>query len=335
MKKKIIGNNTLIPSQISFGGAPLGELFENLTEENCNKTLNKCFELGIKLFDTSPFYGYGLSEKRIGDYLKTKNRNSFIICTKVGRYLVPEQSENIDRGIFKGGLNFKPVIDYSYDGTMKSFEQSLKRLRLTEIDIALIHDVDFFTHGDLTEVYFKISMEGAYKALHKLKEQNLIKAIGVGLNDATMCTRFAHAGNFDCMMLANRYTLLEQKALNNFFPIAKDKNISVLLAGVYNSGILIKGLKKDVTYEYAPLTAEIKSKYLEIQKICNEFKIPIAAAALQFANAPEVVSTLVLGMDKPFQVKKNNDLLKVSIDKDFWNMLKRKKLINENSPTPS
>ena len=107
------------------------------------------------------------------------------------------------------------------------------------------------------------------------------------------------------------------------------------MAGVYNSGILIKGLKKDVTYEYAPLTAEIKSKYLEIQKICSEFKIPIAAAALQFANAPEVVSTLVLGMDKPFQVKKNNDLLKVSIDKDFWNMLKRKRLINENSPTPS
>lgn len=334
MKKKIIGNNTLIPSQISFGGAPLGELFENLTEENCNNTLNKSFELGIKLFDTSPFYGYGLSERRIGNYLQTKERNSFLICTKVGRYLVPELPQNIDRGVFKGGLNFKPVIDYSYDGVMKSFEQSLKRLRLTEIDIALIHDVDSFTHGDLTEKYFKISMEGAYKALHKLKEENLIKALGVGLNDASMCSRFAKEGSFDCMIVANRYTLLEQKALYDFFPIAKEKNISVLLAGVYNSGILIKGLKKNVTYEYAPIPIKIKTKYLEIEKICNEFNIPISAAALQFSYAPEVVSTLILGMDKPFQVQNNYDLLKIPIDKEFWSILKRKKLINENSPTP-
>ena len=331
---KNILNNSLSPSIIGFGGAPIGELFENLTENNCIKTLNQCFNHGINFFDTSPFYGYGLSEKRLGKFLKTKKRDSFIISTKVGRYLIPEKKENIDRGIFKGGLNFKPIVDYTYDGVMKSFYQSLERLNLNEIDICLIHDLDSFTHGDKTDEYFKTAMNGAYKALLYLKDRKLIKSIGVGLNDATMCTKFAKEGEFDFMMLANRYTLLEQTALNKFFPIAKERKIKVILAGVFNSGILIKGLNSKSTYEYRPVSDDIKNKYIKIENVSKKFKIPLAAAALQFSYAPDVVSNLVLGMDHPHQIKDNIDLMNLDIDRNFWKELISEGLIDCNSPIP-
>lgn len=336
MKKlKIIGKNHLTPSSISFGGAPIGELFENLTEENCNKTLENNFKHGVKLFDTSPYYGLGLSETRLGNFLKNKERDSYLISTKVGRYLVPENPKKIDRGNWKGGLNFKPIIDYSYDGVMKSFEQSLNRLKIENIDIALIHDVDEFSHGDLAQKYFKTSMNGAYKALEKLKEEGLVKAIGVGLQDASMCMQFAKSGNFDCMLLANRYTLLEQKTALEFFPIANEKKISILLAGVYNSGILIKGLKKGITYEYSPINNSIKNKYLKLKKICDNFNIPVGAASLQFAYYPKEVSTLILGMDKPLHIEENLNLLNFKINPEFWSILKQKNIINIDCPTPS
>ena len=334
MKNIFIGETNLTPSKLSFGGAPIGELFEKLTDKKCYNTLELCYQNGVKLFDTSPFYGLGLSEKRLGNFLKNKKRNSFLISTKVGRYLIPEEAKKIDRGIWKGGLNFKPIIDYSYDGVMKSFEQSLNRLCVEYIDIALIHDLDPFTHGKLTQDYFKIAIKGAYKALKKLKEQGLIKAIGVGLQDVSMCIQFSKAEDFDCMLLANRYTLLEQNSISNFFSIAKEKNISILLAGIFNSGILVKGLVKGVTYEYSPVNPEIKKKYLKLEQICNYFKIPVAAAALQFSYTPEVVSTLILGMDQPNQIKENLDLLNFKIDPDFWINLKKNNIISSDCPTP-
>jgi len=335
IKKSILGKTGIEVSAIGFGGAPLGDLFENLDDQVCYDTLKNSHKNGINFFDTSPYYGYGLSEHRIGNYLKSIKRKDFILCTKVGRYMTPGNPKKINRGPFRGGLNFCPNIDYSYDGVMKSFEQSLLRLGLSEIDICLIHDVDKWTHGDEFEMYFKEAMNGAYKALDKLKSEKVIKAIGVGLNESNMCARFAEAGDFDCMILAGRYTLLEQGALDVFFPLALKKNIGIILAGVFNSGILIKGAGDNSTYDYKKIPDDIAKKYFKIDMICKEFDIPIGAAALQFSNAHSVVSTMILGMDQPSQINKNIDLFNYKIDKEFWYKLIKEKLIDSRSPIPN
>ena len=335
INKNILGKTGIEVSVIGFGGAPLGDLFENLDDQVCYDTLKKSLNNGINFFDTSPFYGFGLSEHRIGNYLKSIRRKDFVLCTKVGRYMTPENPDRIKRGVFKGGLNFSPNLDYSYDGVMKSFEQSLLRLGLSEIDICLIHDVDKWTHGDEVEMHFKEAMNGAYKALEKLKSEKVIKGIGVGLNESNMCARFAEAGDFDCMILAGRYTLLEQGALDVFFPLARQKKIGVILAGVFNSGILIKGVGENSTYDYKSIPDHIAKKYFEIDKICKEFEVPIGAAALQFCNANSVVSTMILGMDNPSQINENINLLNYKIDKEFWLKLIKKQLIDPKSPVPN
>ena len=335
IKKSILGKTGIEVSAIGFGGAPFGDLFENLDDQVCYDTLKNSLNNGINFFDTSPYYGYGLSEHRIGNYLKSIRRKDFTLCTKVGRYMTPDDSNKINRGSFKGGLNFSPNLDYSYDGVMKSFEQSLLRLGLSEIDICLIHDVDKWTHGDEVEKHFKEAMNGAYKALDKLKNEKVIKAIGVGLNESDMCVRFAEAGDFDCMILAGRYTLLEQEPLDVFFPLALKKNIGIILAGVFNSGILIKGAGDNSTYDYKKIPDDIAKKYFAIDKICKEFDIPIGAAALQFCNANSVVSTMILGMDRPNQIKENIDLLNYKINKEFWYKLIKENLIDSRSPIPN
>ncbi len=334
IQNKTLGKSGIKISPIGFGGATLADLNTKLNDIECYKTLEKAFNSGINYFDTAPLYGYGLSEHRLGNFLKTLNRDQFILSTKVGRYMTPADPDKIDRLIFKSTLDFSPNFDYSYDGVMRSFEQSLFRLGLSKIDICLIHDVDGVTHKEEVDNRFKEAMNGAYKALEKLKSEKVIKAIGVGLNESYWCKKFAESGDFDCMILAGRYTLLEQGGLTEFLPLAKKKNIGIILAGVFNSGVLIKGVTKDSTYDYAKIPNHIIEKYNAINEVCNDFNVPIAAAAIQFSNAHSAVSTLLLGMDYPEQVQENLNLFNFKIEKEFWLTLLEKKLIDPESPIP-
>ena len=334
MQKRKLGKTDIELSAIGFGGAPIGDLFENLQDENCYKVLENCFESNINHFDTSPYYGNGLSEQRLGCFLKKIPKNKYYLSTKVGRYLTPEKEENIDRGKWAGGLNFVPNIDYSYDGVMKSFEQSLHRLATSKIDICLIHDVDRFTHGDQVDHYFKIAMSGAYKALTQLKEEKIIKAIGIGVNDADMCKRFAEAGDFDCMLLAGRYTLLDQSALDDCIPIAEEKNIGIILGGIFNSGILAKGIGEDITYFYQTIPDNIKKKYNEISIICERYNVSVTSVALQFCYANKSISSMVVGMDRVDQINNNISNLSTNIPNDLWEELKNKKIIDERCALP-
>ena len=334
IQNKTLGKSGIKISPIGFGGATLADLNTKLNDIECYKTLEKASNSGINYFDTAPLYGYGLSEHRLGNFLKTLNRDQFILSTKVGRYMTPADPDKIDRLIFKSTLDFSPNFDYSYDGVMRSFEQSLFRLGLSKIDICLIHDVDGVTHKEEVENRFKEAMNGAYKALEKLKSEKVIKAIGVGLNESYWCKKFAESGDFDCMILAGRYTLLEQGGLTEFLPLAKKKNIGIILAGVFNSGVLIKGVTKDSTYDYAKIPNHIIEKYNAINEVCNDFNVPIAAAAIQFSNAHSAISTLLLGMDYPEQVQENLNLFNFKIEKEFWLTLLEKKLIDPESPIP-
>ena len=334
MKKRKLGNTDIHLSAIGFGGAPIGNLFEKLDDSTCYKTLESCNDSNINLYDTSPYYGNGLSEHRLGHFLKTLKPNSYYLSTKVGRYLTPEKDENINRGKWAGGLNFTPNVDYSYDGVMRSFEQSLNRLAVSKIDLCLIHDVDTYTYGDQVDYYFKIAMKGAYKAITKLKEEKVIKAIGVGLNNSDICKRFVEEGEFDCVLLAGRYTLLDQSALDDFLPIAEEKNIGIILAGVFNSGILAKGIGDNITYFYDKIPESIKIKYNEISRICYQYNISVPAVSLQFCYAHKQVASLIIGMDREDQIDNNISNLNVKIPNDLWNELKNANIIDERCILP-
>ena len=335
MQKRKLGNTNIHLSSLGFGAAPIGDLFENLDERSCYDILENAFNSNFNLFDTSPFYGNGLSEHRTGNFLKTVEEESYFLSTKVGRYLTPEKNQKIDRGAWAGGLNFKLNLDYSYDGVMRSFEQSLLRLAVSKIDICLIHDVDKFTFGNEVDYYFKLAMNGAYKAIQKLKEEKVIKAIGVGLNDADICAKFANEGDFDCMVLAGRYSLLEhESALNDFFPIVDKKNIGIILAGVFNSGILAKGIGDNITYNYDKIPNHIREKYIILSEVCERYNVPVPAAALQFSYANKLISSMILGMDRVEQIKQNISFFNHSIPEDLWKELIEKKIIDERCPTP-
>ena len=335
MHKRKLGNTNIHLSSLGFGAAPIGDLFENLDERSCYDILENAFNANFNLFDTSPFYGNGLSEHRTGNFLKTVDEESYFLSTKVGRYLTPEKNQNINRGAWAGGLNFKLNLDYSYDGVMRSFEQSLLRLAVSKIDICLIHDVDKFTFGNEVDYYFKLAMNGAYKAIQKLKEEKVIKAIGVGLNDADICAKFANEGNFDCMVLAGRYSLLEhESALNDFFPIVDKKNIGIILAGVFNSGILAKGIGNNVTYNYDKIPNHIREKYIIVSEVCDRYNVPVPAAALQFSYANKLISSMILGMDRVEQIMQNISFFNHLIPDDLWKELIEKKIIDVRCPTP-
>ena len=335
MQKRKLGNTNIHLSSLGFGAAPIGDLFENLDERSCYNILENAYNSNFNLFDTSPFYGNGLSEHRTGNFLKTIDEESYFLSTKVGRYLTPEKNQNIDRGAWAGGLNFKLNLDYSYDGAMRSFEQSLLRLAVSKIDICLIHDVDKFTFGNEVNYYFKLAMNGAYKAIQKLKEEKVIKAIGVGLNDADICAKFANEGDFDCMVLAGKYSLLEhQSALNDFFPIVNKNNIGIILAGVFNSGILAKGIGDNVTYNYDKIPNHIRDKYIIVSEVCDRYNVPVPAAALQFSYANKLISSMILGMDRIEQIQQNISFFNHSIPDDLWKELIEKKIIDERCPTP-
>ncbi len=334
MKKRKLGNSDIFLSSIGFGGAPIGNLFEKLDEATCYKTLESCNDSNINLFDTSPYYGNGLSEHRIGNFLKTLEPDSYYLSTKVGRYLTPEKQENIKRGKWAGGLNFISNIDYSYDGVMRSFEQSLHRLAASKIDICLIHDVDSYTHGEKVDHYFKIAMNGAYKAIRKLKDEKVIQAIGVGVNNSDICKQFAEEGEFDCMLLAGRYTLLDQSALDDFLPIAEQKNIGIILGGIFNSGILAKGIGDNITYFYDKIPENIKIKYNKILRISKSYNVPLQAIALQFCYANKQVSSMIIGMDRKEQINENISNLNFQIPNDLWEELKDSNIIDKRCVLP-
>ena len=220
--RRRLGKSEVEVPVIGFGGAPLGNLYQEFSDEQARATVRAAYDAGMRLFDTAPLYGHGLSEHRIGEALRWLPRDSYVLSTKVGRLLRPKPAEQLDGGLFKQILPFEGVYDYSYDGVMRSVEDSLQRLGMDRIDVLLIHDVDVWTHGSEAARLQRFGevMAGGYRAMLKLREAGVVRAIGAGINEIQACEDFARAGDFDCFLLAGRYTLLEQAALTRCCPIA-------------------------------------------------------------------------------------------------------------------
>ena len=241
----------------------------------------------------------------------------------------PQKTISTDRGAIKGGLNFKPYFDYSYEGIMGS----MHRLGITKIDILHIHDADYFTHKekDLVEKYFKESINGTYKALEELRRNGIVQAIGVGLNEHEMAQRFINEVDIDCVMLAGRYTMLEQSSLQDFFPLCKKKQIDVILAAPFNSGILAGNIE-NLNWNYTKASNEIIAKVNRIKKTCDNYNVPLPAAAIQFPLLNPVIKTVVTGATNKKELDDNINYLDFKIPTDLWNELKDLNLINKESP---
>ena len=333
-KKIKFGRVDLDVTAFGFGTAPVGNIFREIDETTSNAMFQHAWDAGVRYFDTAPMYGHGLSELRTGQSLRWKNRDELIISSKVGRLLRPARRQDIDFTPWTNAAPFKMEFDYSYDGVMRSFEDSLQRLALERIDICFIHDIDVFTRGSEQPEVFEQAMDGAWRALSNLKEQGLVKAIGVGVNEWEVCHAAQERHDFDCFLLAGRYTLLEQAALDKFLPLCEERGAAVVIGGGFNSGILATGAKEGAKYNYAPASHDILEKVRNIEAICTEYDVPLPAAALQFVLAHPAVPTFVAGTRTKGQLEQNLKWFSHDIPAQFWADLKSKGLLREDAPVP-
>jgi D-threo-aldose 1-dehydrogenase len=329
-----LGRSGLAVTTLGFGGAPLGDLYARLDEASAVATVETALAAGVTLLDTSPLYGHGLSEHRIGAALRRSGRKDVVISTKIGRVALPFAGRGDGSG-YLGGLPHGIRFDYSYDGAMRSLEQSALRLGVDRLDIVLIHDVDVWTHGqDMIEQRFSEAMDGAYRALDDLRSAGAVKAIGVGVNEAGMCERFARAGDFDTMLLAGRYSLLEQPALASFMPLAQEKGIGLMLGGVFNSGILATGPVAGAKYNYRPAPPDILARVAAIEAVCTRHGVPLRRAALQFPLGHPAVASLVMGAVRPEEVADQAAELAALVPAALWTELKAEGLLGADVPVP-
>jgi len=335
MKNNFIGNTDLTVTDFAFGTAPLGNIFRPIDEITCQAMVDTAWQRGVRFFDTAPMYGHGLSELRTGHYLREYPREDWVLATKVGRLLKPQLRAKINFEPWVDAAANEVIFDYSYDATMRSVEDSLQRMACSYIDMLFIHDIDVFTHGEQQPQRFSEAMNGAAKALMHLKEQGLVKAVGVGVNEWEVCHAALQQYDFDVFLLAGRYTLLEQEALNEFFPLCQQKQASVVVGGGFNSGILATGAVPGAKYNYAPAPEAIMQKVAGIELVCAEYGVELPAAALQFVTAHPVVASFIAGTRNQQQLSNNLDWVSSPIAPEFWVRLKELNLLRQDAPVPA
>jgi D-threo-aldose 1-dehydrogenase len=339
MKRRKVGKTKIEVTELGLGGAPMGGFRATISDAEAVALTNSAYEGGVRYFDTSPFYGYGRSELRMGAALRERPRDEYVLSTKIGRIMhAMKPGERKPAGFRENGLpGFAPVFDYTYDGVMRSLEHSHLRLGLSRIDIALVHDVDFWTIKDrkVLDERFKTVMDSGFKALDELRKAGIIGAIGVGINEADTSLRFIKAGDFDCMLLAGRYTLLEQGGLAEFLPECVKRGVSVILGGPYNSGILTGDVKPGATHDYVAAPAPLIDKAQKIEAVCRRHGVELGAAALQFPLFHPAVCAVIPGALAVAEVKQNVARLSAKIPSELWSELKREKLLDANAPTPN
>jgi D-threo-aldose 1-dehydrogenase len=333
---RILGKSGVRVTQMGFGGAPLGNMYQAFPDAQAWAAVRTCYDSGIRYFDTAPLYGFGLSEHRVGEALRGLDRDSFVLSTKVGRLLRPGDVGGAGRAQFKTPMPFRGVFDYSYDGVMRSVEDSLQRLGMSRIDVLLAHDLDVWTHGseDARRERVAAFMTGGYRALRKLRDEGAVRAIGAGVNEAEACQDLAARGDFDCFLLAGRYTLLEQAPLDSLLPLCVERNIGLIIGGAYNTGILATGAVAGAYYNYLPAPPEIIDRVRRIEAVCARHGVRLATAALQFPLGHPAVATVSVGVRSADEVKRNLETFAPAIPADVWAELKQEGLVRADAPTP-
>ncbi len=309
-----IGNTPLAVTQIGFGGAAIGGLYRECTREAAIEILQTAWDAGLRYFDTAPFYGFGLSERRTGDFLRSKPRETYVLSTKVGRLLRPVPEDQVPDHSYVNPLPFAVDYDYSYDGIMRSFEFSYARLGLNKIDILYVHDIGAYTHGaEKNAVYLAQLLDSGMRALDELKTSGAISAYGLGVNEVEVCLDVVARHPIDCILLAGRYSLLDRSAERDLLEVCRRKQISLVIGGVFNSGILATGPVAGANFDYGPASEDVLTRVRAMQQIAEDNGIPLAAAAIQFPLQEPVVANVLTGTAKPSSLTRNMALLKVNV----------------------
>lgn len=328
------GRVDLAVTAFGFGSAPVGNFLREIDEPTSTAMFDTAWAAGVRLFDTAPMYGHGLAELRTGQALRWKDRGDFVLTSKVGRVLKPAHRATIDFAPWANAAPFTIQFDYSYDGTLRCVEDSLQRLGLEHIDFLFIHDIDMFTRGAEQPEVFRQAMDGCYRALAVLRDQGVLKAIGVGVNEWQVCHQALQQRDFDAFLLAGRYTPLEQEALNEFLPLCEARGAAVLVGGGFNSGILATGAKPGAKYNYSAAPAAIMDKVAKIEAVCAAHGVPLAAAALQFVVAHPAIPSFIAGSRTVELLQQNLAWFSHPIPAAFWAELKASGLLREDAPVP-
>lgn len=338
IKRRNLGKTGLTVTELGFGTAPLGNLFKPLSDETARETLAAAQRAGFGYYDTAPFYGFGLSERRLGDSLRS--RKDIVLSTKVGRLLKPIPGP-VDEAVVRHGyatpMPFEPVYDYSYDAVMRSFTESLQRLGLSRIDLLYIHDIGRLTHGDANAARMaELTRGGGLKALEELRSAGAISGFGMGVNEIPACLEVMAHARLDVILLAGRYTLLEQNALDELFPRCTEAGTAIVVGGPYNSGILAVGTRTaaPLYYDYEPAPAAVIEKVRRIEAVCDRHAVPLAAVALQFPLAHNIVASVIPGLDSANRVEQTMALYHHKLPAALWQDLRSENLIRADAPIP-
>ena len=323
-------------TRLGFGGAPLGNLYRRIEDHDAQATLDAAWDAGIRYFDTAPQYGLGRSETRFADALARFDLENLTLSTKVGRVLEDCALNNVTPEAFVDVPQKRIVFDFSYDGIMRSYEDSIARLRSNRIDMLFLHDIDAGANGQEFEDnnLRQLFSQGGYRALSELREANKISAIGAGVNTWQICERLLGEADFDGFLLAGRYTLLEQDPLESFLPLCKKRDVGIILGGPYNSGILATGAINGARYDYAPAPDAILQRVRNLDDVCRAHNTPLIAAALQFPLGHSAVKSVIPGASSPDEVRQNVEIFETPIPSALWSDLKSQGLIRQDAPTP-
>jgi len=324
-------------TRMGFGGAPLGNLYRKVSEEDAQAALQAAYDAGIRYFDTAPQYGLGRSEGRFGVALKRFGRGNVQLSTKIGRLLLDCEPDEVTPEAFVDVPQKRIVFDYTYDGVMRSYEASRERLDVANADILLVHDVCVFSQGSQEKSDAKVKElfdGGGYRALCELKDAGDVAAIGAGVNEWQVCEKLLGLGDFDGFLLAGRYTLLEQEALESFLPLCEKRDVGIILGGPYNSGILATGPVAGAKYNYDDAPPEILERVKKIEAVCKAHDTPLIAAALQFVFGHPSVKTVIPGAVDAAQVNANVKVLETPVPAPLWSDLRSEGLIRPDAPLP-
>lgn len=325
-----LANTGLRLSTLGVGAAALAGLYDAVDETTAAVTLQAAWDQGLRFIDTAPFYGYTRSENRVGAFLTGRRRDDHVLSTKVGRVMLPDDSVRPGTDGWADPLPFRPVFDYSHDGVLRSFEASLQRLGVQRIDILLVHDIGRATHGANHEHHWQaLTQGGGFKALEGLRSQGLVRAIGLGVNEWEVADDALSAARLDCVLLAGRYTLLEQGALP-FMDRCAARSVGVIIGGPFNSGLLAGQAK----YNYGSVPHEVQERARALAETCAEFRVPPEAAALRFPLGHPAVVSVLAGMRSPQQVQANANWIRRPLPEDLWTALRNRGLIHAEAPLP-
>lgn len=320
-----------LPGPLGLGGAPLGNMFQDVPDDQALQTVENAWYSGMRLFDTAPFYGAGLSEIRLGEVLRECPRHEFTLSTKVGRLILPER-EDKGEGLFAQGRSNRIRFDYSESGTLRSIEESLERMGLETIDVVYIHYIAEDMHGDHWREAFQEAMNGTARALTRLRDEGVIRGWGVGVNRIEPCAMALEQADPDVFLLAGRYTLLDhENALNNLLQQCEERDVSVVAGGPYNSGLLAGGRH----FEYQEAPAEMVEKARRIDELCGLHGVDIRPAAQQFSLAHPAVVAVIPGTTRPERIDDNVAFMQSHIPQQLWQTLRQEGVLSAEAPVPA